>query len=371
MSSAVILHPLYSDVGGAEKVALEVARALVKEGWHVRWLTPRPVPKISERLKLLGGLPSSVKMVYVDTPFISKVLPGKRLHALSLYRHLLSLVHEYGNLVIDTKSDMPIPVDIVYIHYPMILGWKKRNPLYERLVTWMYQRIRGEPRLLLTNSRWTADIISRTYGMNAHVLYPPVDTDIFGKALNINSTRERIVVTASRLDPAKRLERLVDVAIRLPNYTFVIIGLTTQRSRQALELIEQRKRKLRADNVEVRMDFSHYDLMKLYATARFYLHPEFPEPFGIAVVEAMAAGLVPIVYRDGGAWTDIVSQLDERLGYTRIVEAANIIREIEKREEWSRLSMRAHQYSSQFSTSLFHKRFLSYFHQLLKQLKLG
>jgi len=43
--------------------------------------------------------------------------------------------------------------------------------------------------------------------------------------------------------------------------------------------------------------------------------------FDIAISEAAAAGLVPVVYRDGGGWTDIVSRIDQGLGYISAEEA--------------------------------------------------
>jgi len=36
--------------------------------------------------------------------------------------------------------------------------------------------------------------------------------------------------------------------------------------------------------------------------------------FDIVTAEAAAAGLVPVVYRDGGGWTDIVSKIGRALG---------------------------------------------------------
>jgi len=49
--------------------------------------------------------------------------------------------------------------------------------------------------------------------------------------------------------------------------------------------------------------------------ASIYLHPPLAEHFGIAIAEAAAAaGLVPVVYRDGGGWTDIASRIDQGLG---------------------------------------------------------
>jgi len=50
--------------------------------------------------------------------------------------------------------------------------------------------------------------------------------------------------------------------------------------------------------------------------------------FDIAIAEAAAAGLVPVVYRDGGGWTDIVSKIDQGLGYISVEEAAHVIRSL-------------------------------------------
>jgi len=50
--------------------------------------------------------------------------------------------------------------------------------------------------------------------------------------------------------------------------------------------------------------------------------------FDIVTAEAAAAGLVPVVYRDGGGWTDIASRIDQSLGYASIEEAAHIVRSL-------------------------------------------
>ena len=69
-------------------------------------------------------------------------------------------------------------------------------------------------------------------------------------------------------------------------------------------------------------------LDELYSIAKVYLHPPFPEHFGIAIAEGAAAGAVPVVYRDGGGWTDVASRIDPSLGYTNVDEAAAIVRSL-------------------------------------------
>jgi glycosyltransferase involved in cell wall biosynthesis len=50
--------------------------------------------------------------------------------------------------------------------------------------------------------------------------------------------------------------------------------------------------------------------------------------FDIAIAEAAAAGLVPVVYRDGGGWTGIASRVDQGLGYISVEEVTHIIRSL-------------------------------------------
>jgi len=69
-------------------------------------------------------------------------------------------------------------------------------------------------------------------------------------------------------------------------------------------------------------------IIELMSQVSIYLHPPHAEHFGIAIAEAAAAGLVPVVYRDGGGWTDIVSKMNQGLGYISVEEAARIIRSV-------------------------------------------
>jgi len=134
----------------------------------------------------------------------------------------------------------------------------------------------------------------------ADVVYPPVDVEYYSRASS-NDSREKIVVTISRFVSEKRLDKIIDVAVELKDYTFVLIGSTSEYSGRVLSELNRKIKEQSLQNVIIETDLPKNKVLEYLSRARFYLHPEFPEHFGIAVVEAMAAGTVPIVYRDGGA----------------------------------------------------------------------
>ena len=71
-------------------------------------------------------------------------------------------------------------------------------------------------------------------------------------------------------------------------------------------------------------------LLSILRRAKVYLHTRVCEPFGRAVVEAMAAGLVPVVHMSGGPYYDILGNTSGLWGfaYKSLEEAYAYIQEL-------------------------------------------
>jgi len=65
-----------------------------------------------------------------------------------------------------------------------------------------------------------------------------------------------------------------------------------------LKVLKERAEGLR--NFHLKTDVPRR-IVELMSQASIYLHLPLVEPFGIAIAEAAAAGLVPVVYREGVA----------------------------------------------------------------------
>ena len=61
------------------------------------------------------------------------------------------------------------------------------------------------------------------------------------------------------------------------------------------------------DNLVIEVDASFDRLLELMRKSKVYLHPFAGEPFGISTVEAMSAGLIPVVPDEGG-YTEFVPE---------------------------------------------------------------
>jgi glycosyltransferase involved in cell wall biosynthesis len=281
------------------------------------------------------------------------------------------------DIVFDTQSNLPTPVDISYIHFPAVLeltGIKRRGvrwAVYNQLIKYLAGRFKT-PRSgrVLTNSTWTAHIVYTAHHVYPDILYPPVDIEYFN-IVSQNDNREKLVVTVSRFTPEKKLDKIVKVAKMLPDHTFILVGSTGPGSEKIIESLNALKEQYRVYNVELKPNLPRRELRELMGEAMFYLHPEFSEHFGIAVVEAMSAGLVPIVHRDGGAWYDAVSKISDMLGYKDIEEAPRIIKTIEdNRDLYIRLREKAVEMSKQFNYGNFKKKLLEKVNYVLKIKKL-
>ncbi|MEM4062309.1 MAG: glycosyltransferase family 4 protein [Desulfurococcaceae archaeon] len=374
---AYIVH-LFTVCGGGGRVSLEIASVLREKGFRVTYVTNSEdsMKKCAELLQL----PGDYEVIEVKSMFERALaLTGRFIR----YRRLVLLTKAYeklasmgvDGLTVDTDTNTAFNVDISYIHYPAVLSTVESNMLHWKLYNWLVARkarsMMGKPRLVLANSSWTAKLIKETYGLNAEVLHPPVDVDYYAYE---GSRKERIIVTTSRITPEKNLHLLPRVASKLPNYEWYLVGSTGYSriekylAKRIVNRIEHEKRKHNAWNFHVVMDLPRRELRELLQRATFYVHPLFPEHFGIAVVEAMSAGAVPIVYRDGGAWVDIVSDISRELGYMEPDEIPAIIRSLENNPgKLAELRSRAVRKSMLYRREVFREKFAGILEKLLSQ----
>ena len=122
-------------------------------------------------------------------------------------------------------------------------------------------------------------------------------------------------------------------------------------------------RKLKvSDKVKVIPNVSKSDLRKILLNSKIYLHPKINEHFGIAIVEAMSCGCIPIVHNSGGP-KEFVPQA---FRYDNIEEAA---KKIDKAlGNWSvGMSARISNLADKFSERCFSEKFIASFNSFYEQ----
>jgi len=133
--------------------------------------------------------------------------------------------------------------------------------------------------------------IAEAYRRTAPVIYPPVDVERF----HPNKQRENFYITVSRLVPHKRMDIIVQAFSRL-NLPLLVIGEGTELTR--LQTIA-------ASNIKFLGYTSDEKVVELLGKARGFVCAA-EEDFGIAIVEAQAAGCPVIAFGKGGALETVV-----------------------------------------------------------------
>ncbi|MCG2874977.1 MAG: glycosyltransferase family 4 protein [Acidilobus sp.] len=331
-----LVHAMFDLAGGAENLTLNMYRALRELGHEVDLYAAH----VDERAwrTLADGAAGAPRPIIVGEPVVNRLIPiALTLRILLampyLGKRLKRLKPDY-DLIIDTYATVPVPwADASYVHFPArcLLGFLSRHRrlqlherLYYRLIAWMAKRLADSTRPVMTNSSWTAEYVRRAYGsQRVYVVHPPVNVE---ELSSIGGDRGKVVLTVSRIAPEKMVAEIPKVARLVPEAEFYLVGSTSDYSERTLKVIESEAEGL--SNFHLETNVSRRRILELMSQASIYLHPPYAEHFGIAIAEAAAAGLVPVVYRDGGGWTDIVSRIDEGLGYTSVEEAASTIKSL-------------------------------------------
>ena len=166
---------------------------------------------------------------------------------------------------------------------------------------------------LITNSQYSRRAIIEAYGIDdIMVLSPPVAVNNIRGSLGFSSRlkhssepRNNLVLVICRIEPSKRIENAIYLAKVLKERKIgtkmIIVG---SRDPFYQKYYEDLKRliieKGVSDIITFKINASFDELIELMKKSKVYFHPREGEHFGISIVEAMSAGLVPVVPNIGG-----------------------------------------------------------------------
>jgi alpha-1,2-mannosyltransferase len=274
------------------------------------------------------------------------------------------IVNTYGDLA-DSIGDISyvnaLPVRLTE-YYPQArfsssFAWRLGAQSYDILLRAASSLFRQN--VLVVNSRFTQSVVTKCLNRTSSVVYPPVDVERF-KQSEKDKNRENLVVTVSRLRSGKNLELVPRIAAHVPTARFVIIGLADRASGRAIEDLRKEIERLGVgDRVQLFVNQRFQQLRGVLVSSKVFLHTQPTEAFGISIVEAMAAGCVPIVPRWGGPWFDILDLREGEYGfsYGSAEEAAKRIRLVLENEGLRRkVAAGAVKRAMGFDTSVFKRK---------------
>ncbi len=307
-------------MGGAEKVTLTTINAVSDLGLDVDLYVLSPF----DAAQLASSFGSHIKASYRIHITKTPRFPSLRFHHggayLSLVKGFIEKRVEKCDLFIDMAPDTNLGAN--YLRIPDFVYW---NVLPVGLPYIFNQRygIAGEvqlgpfrhllSRLLkrwelvkvhVANSLFTQRaIINRLAGdLKPIVIYPPVDIRRWATRPGDSLDRDG-VASLGRFEMWKRHDLQLKIMRGLRSRLRMIGRAVTDQETVNLQQLKEIARGI--ENVEFHVNLPHLEVRRFLHSSKVFLHTADSEPFGMAVVEAIAAGCVPVV-RDQGAMAEIV-----------------------------------------------------------------
>jgi len=158
---------------------------------------------------------------------------------------------------------------------------------------------------VLTNSDFSRKAIVKSFGVDSTVLPPPVDVDIFRNACLTSNARDDSVLVISRFHPSKKIENVIHLAKLLhQNELGTGMNIVGNMLPDGIGYFNYLNNLVKhyelEDFVKFEINLKFDRLLDHMRRSKVYVHPLPGEPFGISTVEAMSAGVIPVVPDIGG-----------------------------------------------------------------------
>jgi glycosyltransferase involved in cell wall biosynthesis len=211
------------------------------------------------------------------------------------------------------------------------LQFSKRKEYFEILKYGYWNLMRNST--VITNSEFSRKAIVNALGLdNIYILSPPIDIETFHNiALMANGNYEGndIILVISRIAPHKKIENAIRLAkILKDNHIgkgMKIVGNLYYYYYDYYSELKQMVLSLGlADYITFEINASLDKLLSIIRESRVYFHPMIGEHFGMSILEAVSAGLIPVVPNEGGP----IEFVPQEYQFSTIEQAAEIIKHV-------------------------------------------
>jgi len=354
----LVIHPRLSVKGGGERVAIHSILAAKKAGHDVSLVTEDFDETEFEDFYGCQGLFDRVNRLYYP-PFKAQLGTRALLYQRLIYNWLRirkAVSRASFDAILSTQDIEYVPSGAVpviqYCYFPEYFAHLQTNSspsiwkLYYGPASAYYRNRVRRVGTLLSVSDFTRGIIAQRWHRTSKTVYPPCPVEYYSE-LNRIQPRQNLVVTVGRMVPEKRFHLFVELARLVPTTRFVVIGSVADRDSEYYSRLQA----IAPGNVSFILSPLR-KVREVLGNAMAYIHCAESEHFGITIVEAMAAGCVPIVHDSGGP-REIVTE-DVGFRWLDLHEAAENISTLAENEPLRReLSRSASLRASRYGPEIF------------------
>jgi len=288
-----IIHPFFDVFGGAEKTTICLIEALKKTNNFTTLYTVEP-PSISEtenfKIHKISGIKFRYFLKYQRLKKIKKLFKDAEnenilyvavISPITLERTKVSSIFLYCHTTFSYESEF---INKRFTGVKGIYQKKMQNRVKMSMSLLKDSKVR-----IISNSGFTKQEINNRLDKDSIVIYPPVDINKFLKLYNQPKIEK--VITVSRFSPEKNLEFIIDIA-KNSGLKHEIVG--NAKHQYQINLYNDLRKNSVGENISLYCNISSNKIESLLSSAKVYFQPS-EETFGIAVVEAISAGCIPIV----------------------------------------------------------------------------
>ncbi len=311
---------MLSFAAGGEYVCMNVCQALQEIGFRVS-LASEPF-RLSELNRVYGmeGVMENCERVVIPQ-FKQRMQRLLVLQRFAYARRVWPMFKNFDPDIVFSTQSSPFVISRPTLHfvydakdkfsYPRAAAPDDRKYLgtgpikaYFDTTRWLrklvWKKIAGsnDPRFLAVGSLVLDDLKRNGY-RNSSLIFPPCRIDFEPRL-----PKKKQVAQASRIIPEKRLELFIEIALRLPEYKFYLVGRRDQISEGLYPGYAQSVLSALPRNVTY-LDALVREHKEILEESKVYVYTGREPGIGIALMEAIAAGCIPFCPSNAGA-ADVV-----------------------------------------------------------------